>query len=232
MQHTRGPIRFLSWSPKSTFLHMMWVAFLLHCSTGFLFLSLIGRKAPHMLCNWCKVMRSVRNTELGNFPILNLVDQGLYLHFGWWSAVNTVTGLLPVLKGKQRMFWGKRAYVRIFWVWAGLTAAACFKFLPSKLWPMEQHACVLPKLLKRLRSSDYVLLNQDLYLAILSGDLYSHQTLKPWFFFKSYDSMNSTSCFQLQWLFFFWLNLLLPGKKPVKCFLRIHFTPGGGGEHL
>lgn len=46
----------------------------------------------------------------------------------------------------------------------GLTAAACFKFLPSKLWPMEQLACVLPKDLKRLRTSDYVLLNQDLYL--------------------------------------------------------------------
>lgn len=156
MQHTRGPIRFLSWSPKSTFLHMTWVAFLLHCSTGFLFLSLLGWKSPCMLFNCGKAMRSVRNTELtwlGNFAILNLADQDLYLHYGWWSAMNTVTGLLPMLKGKRRVFRGKRAYVTIYQLWAGLTAAACFKFLPSKLWPMEQHACVLPKVLKRLRTS-------------------------------------------------------------------------------
>ena len=94
-----------------------------------------------------------------------------------------MTGMLPMLKEEQRMSLGKRGYVRIYQTRAGLTAAACFKFLPPKLWPMEQLACVLSKVLKRLRTSDYVLLNQDLYLSILSGDLYSRQTLKTWFFF-------------------------------------------------
>lgn len=57
-------------------------------------------------------MGSMRNTELtwlGNSPILNLADPGLYLHCGWWSAANTVTGMLPMLKGKHRMSLGKRA---------------------------------------------------------------------------------------------------------------------------